>query len=45
MPGIFRQDAGAVSADVDSVGDFIGDILEAAEFYWHLQGGADFRAT
>jgi hypothetical protein len=34
-----------VSTDVHGVGDFIGDILEAAEFYEHLQGGAEFRAT
>jgi hypothetical protein len=34
-----------VSTDIDGVGEFIGDILEAAEFHKHLHGGADFRTT
>ncbi len=31
--------------NIDGVGDFIDDILEAAEFYWHLHAGADFSTT
>ena len=45
MPRVFGQDAGAVSTDVDGVGEFIRNILEAAELYKHLPGGADFRTT
>ena len=45
MPRVFGQDAGAVSTDVDGVGEFMRDILEAAQFQEHLHGSADFRTT
>ena len=45
MPRVFGQDAGAVSTDVDGVGEFMRDILEAAQFHEHLHGSADFRTT
>jgi len=45
LPRVFGQDAGAVSTDVDGVGEFMRDILEAAQFHEHLHGSADFRTT
>lgn len=33
LPHVLRKDAGTVMTHIDGVGDFVDDILEAAEFH------------
>ena len=45
LPRVLGQNASAVRTDVEGVGMFVRDVVKAAEFHEHLDGGANFRTS